>query len=215
MQPNPNNYWIYTMSSNDNDQLGQFWTSAADFMKDAEAPYLEERHLETCRVLPSRFNILDRIPKGGVYVEVGTQTGSFAKEILRRLAPKKLHIIDIDYTPFDAAFFAPLEQSGQVQLHQGDSSTILASFPDTTFDMIYVDGDHSYAGVVKDLQQSLRKIKPGGYIVCNDYTAYSPIERCKYGIYKAVNEFCLEHSFRIEMLGLHPWGYHDVALRKM
>jgi len=37
----------------------------------------------------------------------------------------------------------------------------------------------------------------------------------KYGVYRAVNELCLRQGFEIVFLGLHPWGYHDVALRKI
>jgi hypothetical protein len=40
------------------------------------------------------------------------------------------------------------------------------------------------------------------------------LEKIKYGVYRAVNEFCLNCGFEIIYLGLHPWGYHDVALRK-
>jgi hypothetical protein len=69
--------------------------------------------------------------------------------------------------------------------------------------------------VRKDLSQAVKKIKKDGYIVCNDYTAYSPLENCKYGVNRAVNEFCLQHDYEIIFLGLHKWGYHDVALRQI
>lgn len=164
--------------------------------------------------MPSREDILELMPKGGICAEVGTQTGNFAKLILSTLRPCKLHIYDIDYTPFDHAYFQPTIHQGTVQLHQGDSSTLLGQLPDRHFDFIYIDGDHSYDGVLKDLDQSARKIKDNGWIVCNDYTIYSPLEKIKYGVYRAVNEFCVDRGFEIIYLGLHPWGYHDVALQK-
>jgi hypothetical protein len=67
---------------------------------------------------------------------------------------------------------------------------------------------------VKDLAAAARKVKDDGWIVCNDYTIYSPLEKTKYGVYRAVNEFCISHGFEILYLGLHKWGYHDVALKK-
>ena len=91
----------------------------------------------------------------------------------------------------------------------------MGELPDRSFDFIYIDGDHSYAGVVRDLEQAGRKIKDDGWIVCNDYTLYSPLEKSKYGVYRAVNEFCLRHNFEIRYLALHRWGYHDVALKKL
>ena len=194
--------------------LRDFHDQATDYFADVVPPQLSELHLRNSRVVPTREHILPLMPKSGICAEVGTQTGGFAKLIFSILRPAKLHIYDIDYTLFDHAHFASAIQTGSVELHQGDSSTLLGMQPDRHFDFIYIDGDHSYNGVVKDLEQSAWKIKDDGWIVCNDYTIYSPLEKIKYGICRAVNEFCLNHGFEIVFLGLHPWGYHDVALRK-
>jgi ubiquinone/menaquinone biosynthesis C-methylase UbiE len=193
--------------------LDQFNTNATDFFADVLPPDLSEIHLRHSRLLPNRFEILSFMPKGGVCAEVGTQTGEFAKHILSVLQPRLLHIFDLDYSLFDHAHFHLPIQQGRVQLHQGDSSSRLGALPDRSFDFIYIDGDHSYAGVKRDLAQAARKIKDGGWIVCNDYTIYSPLEKCKYGVYRAVNEFCLRNNYEILYFGLHAWGYHDVALR--
>jgi len=194
--------------------LNRFHANASDYFTDVAPPPLTDRHLQNSRLVPSRNHILPLMPKGGVCAEVGTQTGGFAKLILSVVQPSKLHIYDIDYTPFDHAYFEPFVAQGTVELHRGDSSTLLSQLPDRSFDFIYIDGDHSYEGVAKDLAQAARKIKNDGWIVCNDYTIYSPLEKIKYGVYRAVNELCLEHDFEILYLGLHVWGYHDVALRK-
>ena len=42
-------------------------------------------------------------------------------------------------------------------------------FPDCFFDWVYIDGNHSYEAVRQDLELYWRKLKPGGYIVCDDY----------------------------------------------
>jgi hypothetical protein len=126
-----------------------------------------------------------------------------------------MHIFDIDFTPFDQAAFQSSIGNGTVELHQGDSSAALATLPDRSFDFIYIDGDHAYEGVVKDLAMAAQKIKADGWIVCNDYTIYSPVEKMQYGVYRAVNEFCWREGFEIVFLGLHYWSYHDVALRRM
>lgn len=194
--------------------LQQFHANASDYFADVVPPQLSEFHLQNSRMVPTRDHILPLMPKGGICAEVGTQTGGFAKLILSVLQPSKLHIYDIDYTVFDRAHFASAIQNGMVELHQGDSSSLLGQLPDQHFDFIYVDGDHSYEGVVRDLAVAARKIKDDGWIVCNDYTLYSPLEKTKYGVYRAVNELCLNQGFEIVYLGLHKWGYHDVALRK-
>ena len=195
--------------------VNQFYVDARHRFAEVEPPPLDEPYLKNSRILPSREKILERLPKGGVCAEVGTQIGNFAWQIFTVLQPAKLHIFDIDFTPFDHAPFQLAIQQGVVELHQGDSSSLLAAMPDKSFDFIYIDGDHTYDGVVKDLAQAARKIKEDGWIVCNDYTIYSPLEQTKYGVYRAVNEFCLEHGYEIIYLGLHPWSYHDVALKKI
>jgi len=195
--------------------LDQFHADAIENFADVIAPELSEIHLCHSRLLPNRNQILPLMPKGGVCAEVGTQTGGFAKHILSILQPRILHIFDLDFSLFDHDHFRlPIEQ-GRVQLHQSDSSSSLGALPGQPFDFIYIDGDHSYAGVTRDLVQAARKIKDGGWIVCNDYTLYSPLEKSKYGVYRAVNEFCLLSNYEILYLALSPWGYHDVALRKI
>jgi acetyltransferase-like isoleucine patch superfamily enzyme/tetratricopeptide (TPR) repeat protein len=195
--------------------LQTFFENRQQEFAGVEPPPLSEWHLKNSRIVPNREEILKLMPQGGVCAEVGTQTGGFAKLILAHLKPTKLHIFDIDFTPFDRPAFAPLIQDGIVELYKGDSSSCLGQQPDHSFDFIYIDGDHAYEGVRKDLAAAGQKIKPDGWIVCNDYTLYSPLEKIQYGVYRAVNEFCWEQGFEIVFLGLHPWGYHDVALRRM
>ena len=56
---------------------------------------LEPRHVQVCEVFATRYEILDRLPKGGVVAEVGTDTGDFAKAILEgRFAPKDTIYVD-------------------------------------------------------------------------------------------------------------------------
>ena len=195
--------------------IQQFFAKAHDHFAEVEPPPLSELHLKSSRILSSREKILELMPKGGVCAEIGTQTGDFARRILAILKPAKLHIFDIDFTPFDHGSFHTSISEGTVELHRGDSSSSLAALPDRSFDFIYIDGDHSYEGVAKDLAVAARKITEDGWIVCNDYTIYSPVEQIKYGVYRAVNEFCWQQGFEIVYLGLHYWSYHDVALRRM
>jgi len=42
-------------------------------------------------------------------------------------------------------------------------------FPNSFFDYVYIDGDHSYEGVTRDLASYFPKIKIGGLILGDDY----------------------------------------------
>ena len=105
-------------------------------------------------------------------------------------------------------------ENGTIELHEGDSSTILSSFPDEYFDWIYIDADHAYEGVCKDIQQGYTKVKPDGMIVFNDYTNWSVCEIIPYGVTKAANEFCIANDWEVVFLALQSLGYHDIAIRK-
>ena len=65
---------------------------------------------------------------------------------------------------------------------------------DDILDWIYVDGDHSYEGCLRDLNNALSKVKKGGMILGDDY-GHAGARWQKPGVTKAVNEFCLENDF--------------------
>lgn len=186
---------------------------SGDYFRDVAPPPLTERHLANSRILPDRESILSLMPQGGVCAEIGAQTGYFSKLIFNILQPEELHLFDRDFVQFDAEYFEEFIRTEAVKLHAGTPSALLAEFPDNHFDFIYIDGDHSYHGVRADLLAAVDKIKETGYIACNDYTIYSPLEQIKYGVSRAVNEVCLDFGFEIVYMGLHYWGYHDVVLK--
>ena len=102
---------------------------------------------------------------------------------------------------------------GVVHLHEGDSADLMAGFPNQYFDWIYVDADHSLVGVRRDISASANKVKPGGHLIFNDYTCWSPVENIPYGVLHAVNEFVVAERWSIAFVALHGLGYHDIALR--
>lgn len=57
---------------------------------------------------------------------------------------------------------------GRVVYIQGDSLSVLPSMH-ATFDVVHVDGDHSYEGVRRDVAQALRLSHPEATFVIDDY----------------------------------------------
>ncbi|MBD0341491.1 MAG: class I SAM-dependent methyltransferase, partial [Microcoleus sp. Co-bin12] len=135
--------------------------------------------------------------------------------------PKKLHLIEYNFDLFKSEISKKQIirvqegiENGTVELHEGDSSTSLRGFPDEYFDWIYIDADHGYQGVCKDIQQGYTKVKAEGMMVFNDYTNWSVCEVMPYGVAKAVNEFCIANNWEIVFFAFQSLGYHDVAIRK-
>lgn len=179
------------------------------------APMLTEKLVENCSLLANREAILHKMKKGGIVAEVGVQTGQFSRYILDICSPSKLHLIDLDLVSHSIQEKFQQEIGlGMVELHQGDSSSWLASFPDGYFDFIYIDGDHTYEGVKKDVQAAKSKVKEDGFLIFNDYTYWSPCECMEYGVIQAVNELCLEENWNMIYFALGYYMYCDVAIKR-
>jgi hypothetical protein len=70
---------------------------------------------------------------------------------------------------------------------------------DESIDAIYIDGDHSYEGVKKDLESAYSKIKRFGWIMGHDYemNMTKAKKEYKFGVRKAVDEFCSKYNLKI------------------
>jgi Methyltransferase domain len=170
--------------------------------------------LTNCRVLNDRHEIIRHLPTKRVFAEVGTMFGDFIVRVIEIGQPAEVHIFDYGMNNIRAENKAKLDAYGNVKYYVGDSSQSMAKMPDEYFDAIYIDADHSFDGVWKDLMQAVKKIAPAGYIICNDYTNFDPLQVAPYGVYSAVNKFANENNFRFEYIALSPFGFHDVALRR-
>ncbi|WP_417525609.1 class I SAM-dependent methyltransferase [Marinovum sp.] len=178
------------------------------------APELPASKLEGCEVLANRYALLDKVAQGGVMAEIGVDRGDFSLEILTRCKPERLHLFDIDISrlvnPKVRAELAA--ENSRLKTHVGDSSANISKLPDGYFDMVYVDGDHEYEGVLRDIEAVLPKMKPGGVIIFNDYTVWSASSMYHCGVARAVNEFCLKHPWKFRYLALQSMMYNDVMV---
>ena len=158
------------------------------------------------------------VPKNGIYAEIGVLAGEFSKDIYLYLSPKKLVLIDfftgmcgsgdqdgnnfreynLDHEYIKLTNFINDINSSTTTIEaiKGNSSTILSNYDSNIFDMIYIDGDHSYEGVLKDLEVSYDKIKNNGWIMGHDYEINKNKTNNNYnfGIKKAVDEFCIKYN---------------------
>lgn len=75
-----------------------------------------------------------------------------------------------------------------VTIHRMSTVEFFNSFKEKV-DWVYVDADHSYAGCLKDLENSFKVVKPGGFIFGDDYTN-------KPGVNAAVNDFVKVSGFK-------------------
>lgn len=178
------------------------------------APELPAAKLAGCALLPNRLMLLDKVSPGGVMAEIGVDRGDFSAEILARCKPDRLHLFDIDASRLaNPGIRAGLNvPNSRLEFHVGDSSTNMRKMPEGHFDMVYVDGDHQYAGVQNDIAAVLPRMKPGGILIFNDYTVWSATSMFHCGVARAVNELCLAHPWKFRYLALQSMMYNDVML---
>ncbi len=79
-------------------------------------------------------------------------------------------------------------QDPEVEICRMTSDMWFEQFNDELLDWIYIDGDHSYEGCLRDLENALQVVKPGGLILGDDY-GWPNSKWSKPGVTKAVNEF--------------------------
>jgi hypothetical protein len=115
---------------------------------------------------------------------------------------------------YEAKFAHEISQ-GIVEIREGWSWDVLNVFPDAFFDFIYLDADHTYESVVKDIKALERKIKIGGYIQFNDYVMMYAPKREYFGVIPAVNEFINRGGHEVAYLCLNWQRYfdHDLVVR--
>lgn len=161
-------------------------------------------------------------PKNCKIMEIGVFCGTFSDFIYNNLQPSELHLVDL----FEGMMFSgdqdgnngvtvnlteqyemlktKYSNNSNVFVKKGTSSEILPTYPDDYFDIIYIDGDHSYFGSKLDLELSYMKIKNGGCICGHDYeTNFRKTDHnYQFGIKQAVDEFCLNNKLTINCKAL-------------
>lgn len=144
-------------------------------------------------------NILKENP---ITCEIGFFKGDFSQQIHKILNSKKHYVIDI----FSDINHISGDKDGNNLLSQDmtkmEQYSISLGFETIKgcsdelinvkdgLDFIYIDADHSYEWVKKDLNNALVKINKNGIIAGHDYEKYKfP------GCYAAVNEFCYKNKY--------------------
>jgi predicted O-methyltransferase YrrM len=173
------------------------------------SPQVPAELIADCRMCASRYDLVAALPRRARIAEVGTDRGAFALHILSACDPAELHLIDLDLSQIEPA----LRSQPRVVLHNGLSHEVLAGFADASFDWIYIDADHSYAGVRRDADAAAAKVKPGGFLVFNDFAHADPFLGA-YGVHRAVVEFATARRWPFAWFAYEPSALYDVALRR-
>lgn len=202
-----------------------------------ECPKLPGALLARGRLLPDRDAILPLLPKSRTIVEVGVALGGFSRKLIDIAEPARFIAIDSfrihEYPmlwgrPTAEIFggqshgdhyrteFADVIASGRMQVLESDSAPALDRLADHSVDIVYVDADHTYDAVSRELSIIRHKIRDDGWIIMNDYTMADLVGQMEpYGVIHATNAFMLAEGWEMTFFAMHNFMYCDVVLRKL
>ena len=177
---------------------------------------LETKHVQHCKVLADRLDMLDLLPQNAVIAELGVEEGLFSKEILVRCIPSELILVD---TWPDKAIRATCVANAMISektvMHQTTSVEYLKSVTENSLDWVYIDTDHTYTTTKAELEAAAIAVKKEGYICGHDYTSISYSGLRRYGVVEAVNEFCVNYDYEFIYLTAETTRHISFALRKI
>jgi hypothetical protein len=113
------------------------------------------------------------------YVEIGCYAGGSACLMLQRPNTRVISIdlgvpIDENIVHENVKKLNPLNNNyNYIKGNSQDINTFNRLFEVTKeIDILFIDGDHSYGGVIKDFEIYSKIVKRGGYIIFDDYNDY-------------------------------------------
>lgn len=167
--------------------------------------------------------ILSRLGANPRGAELGVSTGSLSRRLLVR---KDLHLTMVDtWGEYRPGFVESDDYHGgltaeEQQRHYGsamavtrfaeDRVTILKKdtveaakeVDDASLDFVFIDADHTYDGCRLDIEAWAPKLRPGGLLSGHDY---AHPEYPKWGVKRAVDEFCAAHDLSVELGDDYTW----------
>lgn len=144
------------------------------------------------------YNYIGNYFESGIFVEIGTWKGLSIKYLAGRVKNKNIQIVGIDTFQGTAGehdddidvingtlyqTYLKNIQPYSIRTIIGRSDETYINFEDNSIDFVFIDADHHYQSVKKDIELWYPKVRTGGIISGHDY-AYGG--EC--GVIPAVNE---------------------------
>lgn len=164
----------------------------------------------------------NRLPKEGITCEIGVYKGGSAWTLYQAVKPHTLYLID-PYVPYgghailtndneciDARKSAHRQFADchNVIFIEKTSKDASYDFPAFFFDIVYIDGDHSYDAVMDDLITYYDKIKVGGWLTGHDYKSASHLQ-----VKEAVDDFLKERNLQLDFITNEEWPRWALNIR--
>ncbi len=198
---------------------------------------LREEHLDDARLYADREHLVRSLHlyRGGRLAELGVAVGDFSRFLIDELMPKRFDAFDLfqlhnkeklwgrasseyfhggNHIDYYKGVFAREIEDEIVHIFEGDSSTQLGLQEDQSYDVIYIDADHTLEGVTRDATVAAQKLKVDGLLIFNDYILHSDGKDRYYGIVPLVNDWCVNRGWKVTHFALQPGMWCDIAISR-
>lgn len=185
--------------------------------------------MDSIKEIPTRELIYDIVPKNGVGAELGVCRGSNAVQLFFRTKPSVLFLVDKwekikdgkwcgivagpkgrnpnlwlgDYEESIREIFEKEISQGKVLVNKESSIKFLSSLQDNSLDWVYIDTDHRYQTISKEIDISIKKVRKDGYIMGHDYFANPAMWGTS--VIRAVNERIQTGDIKMEAISNEVW----------
>jgi len=206
--------------------------STAKLIPEIPVP-LSREHIAKAQIFANRDDAISTLPTGCKVAEIGVAYGDFTRFILDTLCPSQFDAFDIfrlhqvetiwgrpsaetfgrnTHLEYYENRFAQDISDKRVRTFEGDSSLLMESMPNEYYDIIYIDGDHTLEGVLRDADVAARKLSRGGFLIFNDYVMADHITNSPYGVVQVVNWYCANLGWRVHYIALQNNLFCDICL---
>jgi hypothetical protein len=177
--------------------------------------------MDTIKEIPIRELLYEVIPKNGIGAELGVCRGSNAVQLFFKTKPSIMFLVDTweevegaprgrnpnlwlgDYERDVKNIFEDEINQGKVFIHREFSTSFLSSLPDDFLDWVYIDTNHHYQCISREIDLSVKKVRKGGYIMGHDY--FSNPQVWGTSIIRAVNERIQNGDIIMEAITNEVW----------
>lgn len=106
-------------------------------------------------------------------LEIGTERGGTAYVWAQLVAPQNGRVVTVDHANWDWVYKGTPEEQRITQVIVDSHSPegvdkIAAAMSGLKADFLFIDGDHTYPGVLKDFLAYSKLVRPGGFIGFHD-----------------------------------------------
>lgn len=145
--------------------------------------------------------IFSNNPHAERWIEIGCYIGESSSIFLSFAKLKRLDCVDhwnLSIQALNRRLHREIAKS-RCFVHHAESCDFAKEVPDGSVDVVYIDGDHSYECVTKDIFAYHPKLKTNGYLCGHDYSVAWP------GVMSAVDEFAMATKKGLKVFEDSSW----------